>query len=551
MLTETEKYKLSVYNIKEQLHSSNNCDIYLTQSSFDNKLYIKRIYKNSKMLELFNSIKNKKVRNTPEIFEVFYDGKDTIVIEEYILGHRADSITLTKQSLYKIINQILLSVEDLHSINIIHRDIKPSNIIVTKEYKAYLIDFGIARFYSDTLDTDTTQSGTKGFASPEQYGFQQTDFRSDIYSIGKTIDAFVKSNNINCKLKKVISKSISFDPNDRYSSVSALKKAININRFSIEICVLSVVVLILLLICFCIQINKKIINNEKKLSLAETTVNAINSEAESETTTDNKIIVGTTKITTAVGSTEITTTVEATKVTNTVKSPIPTAKQPTTAQSHTQPDVNNESSSEETKAPEIKNTAYDYCFYAGLYLPVDADFMEILGNESSKTGTIFINNTYVTVECVKNGSELTVNLSDDAGHRGTLSMNFTEEELEHSWYDSHSFNVYVFFIDYNNDGNTDILVNYTDAAQRFTNSGKLVFADESIGKPSLLWNRSKLRLAEHNAENGFYIYAETMVTEGIFQLLAGGTIYCDTTMSYYTTHDGIITEEVVQEMVQP
>ena len=229
MLTETDKYKLSLYVEKEKIHISNNCNIYLTQSSLDNKLYIKRVYENSNMLELFNTIKNKGVRNTPQIYEVFYDGENTIVIEEYILGHTADSVNLTKSNLYKLIDRLLLSVKDLHSINIIHRDIKPSNIIITGDYRAYLIDFGIARFHSEILDSDTTQFGTKGFASPEQYGFQQTDFRSDIYSIGKTIEALIKANNIKCNLKKIVSKSISFDPKDRYNSVSEMKRAVIIN----------------------------------------------------------------------------------------------------------------------------------------------------------------------------------------------------------------------------------------------------------------------------------------------------------------------------------
>ncbi len=80
MLSETDKYKLSLYEVKEKLHISKDCIIYLTQSSISNKLYIKRVYENSNMLQLFNTIKDKKVRNTPEIIETFYDGKDTIVI---------------------------------------------------------------------------------------------------------------------------------------------------------------------------------------------------------------------------------------------------------------------------------------------------------------------------------------------------------------------------------------------------------------------------------------------------------------------------------------
>lgn len=70
---------------------------------------------------------------------------------------------------------------------IIFRDLKPSNIMRTIDGHIYLIDFGIARFFKPGQARDTTNQGTSGYASPEQYGTAQTSPRSDIYSLGATL----------------------------------------------------------------------------------------------------------------------------------------------------------------------------------------------------------------------------------------------------------------------------------------------------------------------------------------------------------------------------
>ena len=67
---------------------------------------------------------------------------------------------------------------------VIHRDIKPENVIITEEKEPVLIDFDIARTFKTAEETDTVFFGTKGYAPPEQYGFAQTDCRSDIYAFG-------------------------------------------------------------------------------------------------------------------------------------------------------------------------------------------------------------------------------------------------------------------------------------------------------------------------------------------------------------------------------
>ena len=57
-----------------------------------------------------------------------------------------------------------------------------------------LIDFDAARVCKERKETDTVLLGTEGYAPPEQYGFAQTDARSDIYALGITLKALLLDN---------------------------------------------------------------------------------------------------------------------------------------------------------------------------------------------------------------------------------------------------------------------------------------------------------------------------------------------------------------------
>ena len=68
---------------------------------------------------------------------------------------------------------------------IIFRDLKPSNIMVTPNGTLMMVDFGIARYFKQGQENDTTDFGSPGYASPEQYQTEgQTDARSDLFSLG-------------------------------------------------------------------------------------------------------------------------------------------------------------------------------------------------------------------------------------------------------------------------------------------------------------------------------------------------------------------------------
>lgn len=168
--------------------------------------------------------------NTSGLPKIYYcaeaDGK-TYVVEEYINGvNLQDELEQGKIFAEKQVLQIALRLCDvllaIHSKGILHRDIKPGNIIL-QNGNAWLIDFGASKTVSGDKTQDTRILGTPGFAPPEQYGFSTTDTRSDIYALGKTMQALL-GKKYNGRLKGVIVKCTQFDPQKRIASVAELKK---------------------------------------------------------------------------------------------------------------------------------------------------------------------------------------------------------------------------------------------------------------------------------------------------------------------------------------
>lgn len=88
----------------------------------------------------------------------------------------------------KIGKQIASALHYLDERGFVHRDIKPGNIIVTKDKKAYLLDFGCAKkLYSEPITVSKMMIGTLSYMSPEQMLSSDIDGRSDIFSLGCTL----------------------------------------------------------------------------------------------------------------------------------------------------------------------------------------------------------------------------------------------------------------------------------------------------------------------------------------------------------------------------
>ena len=93
---------------------------------------------------------------------------------------------LSSKEVISIAIQVANGIEAAHLHNIVHRDIKPQNIIISKEGKVKVTDFGIAKATSsNTISTDAL--GSVHYTSPEQARGGFSDFKSDIYSLGITM----------------------------------------------------------------------------------------------------------------------------------------------------------------------------------------------------------------------------------------------------------------------------------------------------------------------------------------------------------------------------
>ena len=173
----------------------------------------------------------------PEHFVVVYDFVPGRTLSKVI---EADG-TLTPKSAVSLGIELCEAAEELHRHGIVHRDISPNNIVVAAD-GAHLIDLGIARMRVEGASKDTTSLGTWGFASPEQYGFAQTDARSDVYSIGRvlgfaltgirpddeTYEQALKAilEHAPAKLVHTITRACSFEPSARFQSATEMAKAL-------------------------------------------------------------------------------------------------------------------------------------------------------------------------------------------------------------------------------------------------------------------------------------------------------------------------------------
>lgn len=117
---------------------------------------------------------------------------------------------------------------------IIHRDIKPQNVILTKQRSLALIDFDAARRFQAEQKTDTVFFGTQATAAPEQFGYQQTDQRSDLYSTGILLLYLCTGSyqREECgkirsrQLRHIIEKSTRFDPARRFRSIESFHRSL-------------------------------------------------------------------------------------------------------------------------------------------------------------------------------------------------------------------------------------------------------------------------------------------------------------------------------------
>lgn len=188
--------------------------------------------------------------NLPTFTGFFQEGQRYFLVMEYIDGLTLEQLLernggpFPERRVLGWARQLCDVLEYLHSQNppIIFRDMKPGNVMLMRNGRVKLIDFGIARFFRPAIAQDTQQLGTPGFAPPEQYGKTQTDERSDIYSLAITLfhlltntlsergfglrDVRAVNPEISLSVARALEKATALQPEERYENVAAFRRAL-------------------------------------------------------------------------------------------------------------------------------------------------------------------------------------------------------------------------------------------------------------------------------------------------------------------------------------
>ena len=193
-MKEGELYQSKYKILKVYKETSEGCVLLAEHVQLNSYWIIKQLNDiNTETMREVEVLKGVSNSGIPMIIDVITDDKSLIIIREFVEGDNLNEYSKNGLSQDEIVDiglkvcKILRYLHEELAMPLIFRDIKPGNIIITKKGELKLIDFGIARFYKEESSHDTTYLGTKGFASPEQYGLFQSDVRTDVFGLGATL----------------------------------------------------------------------------------------------------------------------------------------------------------------------------------------------------------------------------------------------------------------------------------------------------------------------------------------------------------------------------
>lgn len=192
--------------------------------------------------------------NIVSIYDVGQDKETYFIVMEYVEGETLKELIdreapLEPSRAVNIVRQIANALYHAHNNKIIHRDIKPHNVLISRDGRVKVADFGIARAVSSTTQTFSPNSimGSVHYFSPEQAKGKLATEQSDIYSLGivfyemltkhlpfdgespisialkhlqQTIPPASKYNwNVTANLQGILDKMLEKERSDRYQSV--------------------------------------------------------------------------------------------------------------------------------------------------------------------------------------------------------------------------------------------------------------------------------------------------------------------------------------------
>jgi serine/threonine-protein kinase len=129
--------------------------------------------------------------NVVPFYGLFQEKGQTFLLEEFIEGNSLQAILRERNGLPLPVDEVMVYMKGLcaalhyaHTNNIVHCDVKPGNVMVDRQGKIFLTDFGIARFVGTTTTTTLGIAGTPAYMAPEQIVGRGISPVTDIYALG-------------------------------------------------------------------------------------------------------------------------------------------------------------------------------------------------------------------------------------------------------------------------------------------------------------------------------------------------------------------------------
>ena len=229
------------YELYDCLHTTDTKSTYLIRNKSDNMLAVLKVAEKHARCDLkaeYQILEALHSPTFPQAICFLTDDQTEYFIRSYIAGYPVSYYVekygpFSETEAMRLIIGLCQPLQLLHEHTppIIHRDIKPQNVIFTPERKLALIDFDTVRHYQADHSKDTTFLGTEITAAPEQFGYKQTDQRSDIYSTGVLLlflctgsyELEAGASIQNHKLARIIRACTRFDPDRRFSNIGQLR----------------------------------------------------------------------------------------------------------------------------------------------------------------------------------------------------------------------------------------------------------------------------------------------------------------------------------------
>jgi eukaryotic-like serine/threonine-protein kinase len=201
----------------------------------------------------------------PDVTDKFEEGSRYFMVQKYVDGEnlekRIDRLNhpMKEREVLESASEVLDVLDYLSQQTppIVHRDIKPANIIIgSKDKRAHLVDFGIARADEarNLKRKQTSALGTPGYAPPEQYQ-GNADPRSDLYALGATMHHLLTNRDprnyppfmyppartlnpqLSPEVERVIARAVNNDMTQRYQSAQTMKRDVDdilLKRFGVS-----------------------------------------------------------------------------------------------------------------------------------------------------------------------------------------------------------------------------------------------------------------------------------------------------------------------------